>query len=60
MEATEQTMHSAAELLPNSEEVHERVDRLSENAEKHRRRVERRRAEYSEPDGSTAEDEDLP
>jgi chromosome segregation ATPase len=57
-EATEQRMHSVAELLPQSEKVHERADRLSERAEEHRRRVERRRADDSERDAVT--DEDLP
>jgi hypothetical protein len=43
--ATEERMHSVAELLPDSEEVHERADRLSQRAEEHRRRVEHRRAD---------------
>jgi hypothetical protein len=54
--ATEERMHSVADLLPNSDDVHERADRLSERAEEHRRRVERRRAD-DEQDGSMAEDE---
>jgi hypothetical protein len=44
-EATEQRMHSVAELLPQSEKMHERADRLSDRAQEHRRRVERRRAD---------------
>jgi hypothetical protein len=45
-EATAQRMHSVADLVPpRSEESHERADRLSESAEKHRRRVQRRRAD---------------
>jgi hypothetical protein len=51
-EATEQRMHSVADLIPpKSEEIHERADRVSENAEEHRRRVERRRADDDERDG---------
>jgi len=49
-EATEQRMHSVADLLPQSQNVHERADRLSENAEKHRRRVQRRRADGDQRD----------
>jgi hypothetical protein len=56
-EATEQRMHSVAELLPQSEKVHERADRLSDRAEEHRRRVERRRADDNEQVDYTAEDE---
>jgi hypothetical protein len=41
-----------ADLVPpRSEESHERADRLSESAEKHRRRVQRRRADEGERDG---------
>ena len=51
-DATEQRMHSVADLVPpRSEESHERADRLSESAEKHRRRVQRRRADEGERDG---------
>jgi hypothetical protein len=49
-EATEQRLHSVAELLPHPEEVHERANRLSERAEEHRRRVERRRADDNDAD----------
>jgi hypothetical protein len=56
-EATEQRMHSVADLIPEkSEEIHERADRLSESAEEHRGRVERSRID----DKELAEDEDLP
>jgi hypothetical protein len=58
-EATEQRMHSVADLVPqSSERIHERADRLSDRAEEHRRRVERRRADDNEQDALT--DEDLP
>jgi hypothetical protein len=57
-EATEERMHSVAELIPQSEEVHERADRLSERAQEHRRAVERRRADDKQSDALT--DEDLP
>jgi hypothetical protein len=51
-EATEQRMHSVADLIPQkSEEINKRADRVSENAEEHRRRVERRRADDDERDG---------
>jgi hypothetical protein len=51
-QATEQRMYSVADLVPpRSEEIHERADRLSESAEKHRRRVQRRRADEGERDG---------
>ena len=51
-EATEQRMHSAADLIPEkSEEIHERANRLSESAEEHHRRVQRRRAAGDEGDG---------
>jgi hypothetical protein len=51
-EATEQRMHSVADLIPQKdEEIHERADRLSESAEEHRRQAERRGAEDNEPDG---------
>jgi hypothetical protein len=51
-EATEQRMPSVADLIPQkSEEIHERADRVSENAEEHRRRVQRRRAGDDERDG---------
>ena len=56
-EATEARMHSVADLLPQSEEIHERADRLSDRAVEHRRRVERRRADDDEQDGVTALDE---
>jgi hypothetical protein len=55
-EATEQRMHSVADLLPGGKKIHERADRLSERAEEHRRRLERRRAD----DKEGVEDEDLP
>jgi hypothetical protein len=51
-EATEERMHSVAELLPQSEEVHQRADRLSERAAERRRRIERRR-----PDGGNEQDD---
>ena len=45
-------MHSVADLVPQkSEEIHERADQLSETAEEHRRRLERRRADDNERDG---------
>jgi hypothetical protein len=56
-EATEQRMHSVAELFPQSEKMHERADRLSDRAEEHRRRVERRRAADNEEADNTAEEE---
>jgi hypothetical protein len=57
-EATEQRMHSVADLVPqSSERIHERADRLSDRAEE-RRRVVRRRADDNEQDALT--DEDLP
>jgi len=43
-------------LLPGGKKIHERADRLSERAEEHRRRLERRRAD----DKEGIEDEDLP
>jgi hypothetical protein len=55
-EATEQCMHSVAGLLPGGKKIHERADRLSERAEEHRRRLERRRAD----DKEEVKDEDLP
>jgi hypothetical protein len=48
-EATEERMHSVADLVPQSEAIHERADRLSDRAEEHRRHLERRRAKDSEP-----------
>jgi hypothetical protein len=51
-EATEQRMHSVADLIPQgSEEIHERADLLSECADEHRRRVQRRRADDNGPEG---------
>jgi hypothetical protein len=44
-EETEQRMHSVADLLPNSEKIHERANDLSDRAEEHRRRVQQRRAD---------------
>jgi hypothetical protein len=35
-EGTEQWMRSAADLLPDSESVHERADQISARAEQHR------------------------
>jgi hypothetical protein len=52
-EATEQRMHSVADLVPDRDEMHARADRLSERAEEHRRRVERRRTEEDELDGES-------
>ena len=54
-EATEQRMHSVADLVPGGEKIHERADRLSERAEEHRRRIQRR-ADAKEQ----VENEDLP
>jgi hypothetical protein len=48
-EATEQRMHSVGDLVPRSEDIHERA-RVSESAEEHRRRVERRRADDNDSD----------
>jgi hypothetical protein len=61
-EATEQRMHSVADLVPEkSEEIHQRADRLSESAEEHRRRVQRRRADDDGRDGCRpGSSEDLP
>jgi hypothetical protein len=56
-EATAQHMHAIAELLPHGEKVHERADRLSQRAQEHHRRVERRRAADNEQADNTAEDE---
>jgi hypothetical protein len=50
-EATEQRMHSVADLLPQGEQIHERADRLSESAEKHRRRAQHSRDDDDERDG---------
>ena len=51
-EATEQRMHSVADRVPKkSKEIHECADQLSESAEGHRQRVQRRRADADEPDG---------
>ena len=45
-------MHSVADPVPQkSEEIHERADQLSESAEGHRQRVQRRRADADERDG---------
>jgi hypothetical protein len=55
-EATEQRMHSVADLVPRGEKIHERADRLSERAEEHRRRLERHSADKNEQ----VENEDLP
>jgi hypothetical protein len=49
-EATEQRMHSVTALVPQSEEIHGRADRLSESAEKYRRRVQGRRDDNDESD----------
>jgi hypothetical protein len=58
-EATEQRMHSVADLIPQKEEeIHERADQLSESAQEHRREAERHRADNNEPDALA--DEDLP
>jgi hypothetical protein len=43
VQGTEQRMHSAADLLPDSELVHERADQLSARAQQHRRRAQRLR-----------------
>ena len=43
-EATEERMHSVADLLPDSEEVHARANRLSDRAREHHRRAQRKRA----------------
>jgi hypothetical protein len=51
-EATEQRMHSVADLIPHKdEEIHERADRLSESAQEHRRQAERRRTDDDEDQG---------
>jgi hypothetical protein len=50
-EATEQRMHSVADLIPQSEQIHERADRLSESAEKHRRRAQHSRDDDDERNG---------
>jgi hypothetical protein len=39
-EGTEQRMHSVADVLPDSELVHERADKLSARAQEHRHRAE--------------------
>jgi hypothetical protein len=58
-EATEQRMHSVADLIPQKEEeIHERAERLSESAQEHRREAEHRRVDDS--DGDAVTDEDLP
>jgi hypothetical protein len=44
-EATEQRMHSVGDLVPGSEQIHERADRLSESAQEHYRRAQRGRAD---------------
>lgn len=51
-EATEQRKHSVADLIPQSEQIHDSADRLSGIAEKHRRRVQRRRDDDDERDDS--------
>ena len=56
-EATEERMHSVADLLPQNEEIHERANRLSERAEEHRRRIEHRRADDNEQADYTTEGE---
>jgi hypothetical protein len=38
-EGTEQRMHSAADVLPDSELVHERAEQLSARARQHRHRA---------------------
>jgi hypothetical protein len=42
-EGTEQRMHSAADVLPDSELVHERAEQLSARAQEHRDRAEQLR-----------------
>jgi hypothetical protein len=42
-EGTEQRMHSAAEVLPDSELIHERADQLSARAQQHKHRAEQLR-----------------
>ena len=42
-EATEQRMHSSANVLPGGESVHERADQLSTRARNHRHQAEQLR-----------------
>lgn len=42
-EGTEQRMHSAADVLPDGESVHERAEQLSARAQEHRDRAEQLR-----------------
>ena len=52
-EGTEQRMHSAADVLPGSELVHERADQLSARAQQHRHRAEElRKSALSNEDAS--------
>lgn len=53
-EGTEQRMHSAADVLPDSELVHERAHQLSARAQQHRDRAEELRKSVpsnEDPDG---------
>jgi hypothetical protein len=50
-EEAEEHMHSVADFLPNSEEIHERANALSDQAEEHYRRVQRRRADDQRDSG---------
>jgi chemotaxis regulatin CheY-phosphate phosphatase CheZ len=38
-ETTEQRMHAVADLLPDSDDVHERADQLTERSKQHFRRA---------------------
>jgi hypothetical protein len=54
-ESTEQRMHSAADLLPDSELVHERADQLSARAQQHRQRAEQLRDSAPSDEGAAEE-----
>ena len=55
-EDTEQRMHSAADVLPEGEWVHERADRLSARAQQHRDRAEELRREERQKSAASNED----
>jgi hypothetical protein len=54
-EATEQRMHSVADLLPQSEEIHERANRLSENAQCWTSSLNRHQSNFSRQPGAVRE-----
>jgi hypothetical protein len=56
-EGTEQRMHSAADVLPDSESVHERANQLSARAQQHRHRAEQLRK--SAPSNEDGDEEQL-